>query len=136
MDPAGVVASVWRRYASRDEIRYEINRDHPLIRPLLEREDGGVRQRVEGALRVIEREFPAQRFVSDGRESMHRIKQGEANPVAFREFLDISIPSLLADHGGSVPAMVEHLRRTEPYRTHWKTVEEYLESEGWKDAED
>lgn len=129
-------APLWKRYARNDEIRYEINRDHPLIWAIFDELSRESSQRLEAALRAIEQEFPVDRFINDGTERGESIKQSEANPEKFREFLKLSIPGLLTTHNGDVSAMIEHLRHADPYRIHWSVVDEYLIEEGWKDAED
>jgi hypothetical protein len=64
LDQGGAV-SVWSRHARGGEIRYSINREHPVISALLDTGDDEQRQMASAALRVIEQGFPVATFGSD-----------------------------------------------------------------------
>lgn len=131
IDGSGAVSPVWNRYFRKGEIRYEINRAHPLVEALVADADEAA---VEALLRAVEREFPVEKLMEDGSREPESINQSESNPAAFREFLDASIPMLLRNVGGDVNLLVERMRSTEPYRTNWSMVKAYLDEEGWTNA--
>lgn len=56
---ADVPGRVWQYVADRDgAFRYEINRDHPVLRALLDEADPLLRREVENMVGIIERTFP------------------------------------------------------------------------------
>lgn len=131
MDPAGGIQPVWNRYKSKDEIRYEINRDHPLVRLVLERSQSEAAALIQATFRMVEREFPAESFSRDAADSIDSLSQAEANPDAFRDLLACTLPQLLVTHHGDVTALVQTVKSVEPYASNWPVVEDFLAEEGW-----
>lgn len=131
LDPAGGTQPVWNRYKAKDEIRYEINRDHPLIRAVMDRSEPDSSGLLHAALRMIEREFPTESFSRDTEEAVDSLHQSEANPDAFRDLLAASLPQLLVDRRGDVNALLRELKNVEPYASNWPVVQDFLSEEGW-----
>jgi hypothetical protein len=129
----GSTVSVWERYARGGEISYHINREHPLIAALLKNDDQS-KEVASAALKMIEQGFPVEAFSSDSTERPDDIHQTEGNADKFRKFLEITLPIMLAEEGGNFKRFEERLRNTQPFSSHWKTVEEFLEYKGWVNA--
>lgn len=130
IDDQGTV-SIWKRYAKSGEIRYEINRDHPLIATLFQNDSTGKHEKVESALRAIEQSFPVNAFGRDVSSESGDIHQTEADPQRFRDFLAAALPGILADNEGNVKAMIKAIKNAEMFSNNWEMVEDYLLKEGW-----
>ncbi len=123
--------AVWHRFARHGEIRYAINRNHPLIAALFSDDKADSAGAATGALLAIEQGFPVGGFGTDASANIDAIHQTPATPTAFREFLNAALPPLLAHVDGDMAALRELLRATEPFSTNWPAVEEFLSTEGW-----
>ena len=125
----GRTTSVWERYARNQQIEYRLNRSHPLLKAL----DGALepewRSTLGHVFRVIEQEIPIDSVFSDASANPQKLNQASTDPDKLREFVRATVPMLLAD-GNSTGAVVEQLRLTEPYASHWPIVERYLTERG------
>lgn len=130
LDRPGSV-SVWSRHARGGEIRYSINREHPVIGALLEAGDEAAQQTADAALRIIEQGFPAVAFGADATAQPDAIHQTEADPQQFRRNLLIAVPALLEQAGDDLGRMVELLKITEPWSASWDLTAEILREKGW-----
>ena len=120
---------VWHRNVRQGAIRYEINREHPAISALTPN-DSASQPSFEAMLSLIEQSFPTPTFGEDLRQSEASLLQAEANPARFRQMLDASVPSILADSQGDPAVLRAKLKSAEPYRSHWTAVEDYLLEKG------
>lgn len=123
--------SVWKRYVKNGEIRFEINRSHPLLTALYKDASAELENRLDGALRVIEQEFPVTKFGEDLSSGTESINQAETNPEHFMDFLSASLPGILSECNGKMNLMVERIRNAEPFSRNWTMVEDFLTNEGW-----
>lgn len=130
----GGPTEVWQRFARHGEIRYAINRDHPLIESMFAEGAADRTKAITAALSAIEQGFPVGKFGIDVSKDIDAIHQTAANPTDFRNFLMAALPPLLADVGGDLDALVELLKKTEPFSTNWTAVEDFLSTEGWISA--
>lgn len=123
---------VWQRRARAGEVTYSINREHPLISVLVDdnasKEDTNA---IRTALRVIEMEFPVTNFAADAGRVPDAIHQTKSDAAQFRAFVCDALPSLLFQCSGKMNVLVETLRKTEPFNTHWDVVESVLKEQGW-----
>ena len=125
----GRTTSVWERYAKSQQIEYRLNRSHPLLKALGDALDAEGRRRLGHVLRLIEQEMPIDSVFSDASAYPQKLNQAMTDPDKFREFVRATVPILLAD-GNSTSDVVEQLRVTEPYVSHWPVVESYLTERG------
>lgn len=121
--------SVWSRYVRNNEITYQVNRDHPVIRDLIAADAGGA---VQSALSMVEKNFPVSAFIDDASLRADRISQAAAGRTEITRLLDTTVPVMLAGNGGDLPATIEELGRTEPFSSNWPMVDEYIAAKGWK----
>lgn len=121
--------NIWIRHVRNGEIRYSINKEHPLIDALLE----NLHQPSLGpaALQAIEQTFPVDSFGSDVREDSDSLNQTAGSRDEFMNFLRASVPYLLAKTGGNKEELVHILRSTDPYARNWHVTQEFLEQEGY-----
>lgn len=123
--------SIWKRYAKAGEIRYEINRDHPLIATLFQVDSNGHYKKAESALRAIEQSFPVDAFSQDLSNGSNYIHQTETDPQRFKDFLAAALPGILAENKGNMDAMIKAIKNAEMFNSNWAIVEDYLLKEGW-----
>lgn len=121
------------RHVKNGEISYSINRDHPLLAPLLGNQDAKIVDACSAALKAIEQSFPSSRFGIDASTNISAIHQGESDPTRFRAFLDATLPGILSEEG-DMPKLIKRLKLTEPYSQNWPFVEIYLVEQGWMNA--
>ena len=133
LDRAGTT-SVWSRYARGGEVRYAINREHPVIEALLGTSDPGQRQTASAALKVIEQAFPVAAFSQDATREPDAIHQTLTDPVAFKADLIATLPLLLAQVEGDLVALEKLLQITEPWCEAWGATEAVLKEKGWQNA--
>lgn len=126
--------TVWTRYARHGEVRYLINRSHPLIGALLEGAEAQEKKSVAAALEVIEQNFPVIAFGADVSSRFEDIHQTEADPETFKRQVEAALPQLLVEAKGDFGVLRELLKHTEPYSQHWPAVEEVLSESGWSHA--
>ena len=128
--PAGP-ATIWQRFARHGEIRYGINREHPLIEAMfLEHESDRIKA-ISAALSAIEQGLPVISFGADVSRDADKLNQSITNPHAFHDFLNAALPPLLVQVEGDMKALTRLLKTTEPFSANWTAVEHYLLSEGW-----
>lgn len=126
--------SVWSRYARGGEVRYAINREHPVIEALLETGDADQQQTASAALKVIEQAFPVAAFTQDAAREPDAIHQTLTDPVVFKADLNAALPMLLIQAGGDFAALEALLRVTEPWCEAWGATEALLREKGWLNA--
>jgi hypothetical protein len=122
---------VWSKYARGGEIRYYINREHPVIGALISTGEAGRSDAYTTALGLIEQAFPVTTFGEDAIKTPNAFHQTESDPRRFIASLEAALPMLLVNENGNINALVQKLRITEPYNHNWNIVEEHLRQKGW-----
>lgn len=125
-DPSSV--SVWSRHARNSEIRYSINRDHPVVARLLESDAS---DEVRALLSLIEQNFPVLAFSNDVSLKPDALSQSGTSREEMKRLLDLTVPRVLADMNGDLERTIEALRKMEPFGGNWPMVEEYIAGKGW-----
>lgn len=123
--------SVWSKYARGGQIRYYINREHPLVAALLENSNVEQARAAAAAMTLIEQNFPAVTIGEDVVRAPDAMNQSEFDAHAFLDTLDAALPLLLRQAGDDLGKLRELLSATEPYSTHMKIVDSHLKSKGW-----
>jgi hypothetical protein len=126
--------SVWSRHARGGEVRYTINRAHPVIEALLDACDEKQTQAASAALKIIEQAFPVAAFSQDTIREPDSIHQTLTDPDAFRADLIAALPLLLMRVNGNLAALENLLRITEPWCEAWGATEAILKEGGWTNA--
>lgn len=122
--------SVWARHAKHNEIKYSINKKHPVLQKLLASD---LASQVNVALQLIEHNFPVAEFSSDASSGRDEIYQGTFTRSEIRRLVDQTIPVLMVGEGrNSLDKTIEILKRTEPFDKNLKIVEEYIAKKGWQ----
>jgi hypothetical protein len=120
---------VWSRYTRNNEVTYRINAEHPIIASLLSSDEGSLASTV---INLVQSNFPVSAFVDDANLRPENISQTVASRTEMKALLDVTIPSMLIANDNDLSAMIDELRRTEPFSANWPMVKEYLDAKGWK----
>ena len=122
--------SVWARHAKNNEIKYSINKKHPLVQKILASDDDGD---LRTALQLIEHNFPVSEFSNDASAENTEIYQGEFSKNELYRLLEQTIPALMVSDGQNrLKRTIEILKRTEPFNKNWAVVTDFLDKKGWK----
>jgi hypothetical protein len=127
--------TVWSRHARSGEIRYSINRKHPLIASLLGIDEPETKRAARAVIDVVEQSFPVNTFGEDVTKNLTEIHQTEADPHEFRRLVNATLPMMLHEARGDFGRLAELMKRTEPFSRHVKTVQEILREKGWVRAD-
>lgn len=127
--------TVWSRHAKSGEIRYSINREHPLIAALLAIDHENTTRAAEAVLEVIEQSFPVTSFGDDAAKRMQEIHQTVTDPHEFRRQVEAAIPLMLHEANGDFTRLAKAMKTAEPFSKNWKAVADILKEKGWADAE-
>jgi hypothetical protein len=118
----GLVTPGWKEILDRDGVRFDINRDHPVVKTLLNNLLPQQRTCFESVLKILERSFPAEalyaRLATD-------VRPKKTEPGVEREYLDI-VDSILDGWENDDPArkaFLEGLHLIEPFSDHPETAE-------------
>lgn len=129
-DEAGKT-SVWAKYVRNGEVRYYLNREHPLIAGLLDDDDKDRAKAFAVALGIIEDCFPVVSIGEDYSSRPEMMNQSMVDRSTFIEKLDAALPSLLLHVGGNMKTLHEILESTEPWSNHADIVLTHLKDKGW-----
>lgn len=122
----GEKAQVWKRNVHSGRIRYQINRQHPVIRQMLA-QAGDSFVALE-ALKVIEACVPVNNIAQDAHQADAGLVQTITDPVEFDSLILACWIAYLGQKSGS-PSATDFLafaKRTEPISGHWKYAESYI----------
>lgn len=123
---------VWRRQELRDgEVKYLVNREHPLIQSMAD-ELGGERSRLERVLRLVEESIPVTAIAMDASENPDHSHLRVPFHGETREVLELleRLHRELVSGGAAVDAALEVLARIEPFDSHPEVVAAYAEGLG------
>jgi hypothetical protein len=120
---------VWKRIAHNGRIRYQINRDHPMIWEMIAESDETSIARE--TISLIESFIPTESLIKD-RESQH-LEQVQAitDPEIFNSLLDACFMACVRQKGGHprLKEVLEFAKNMEPFNSQWKYSESYIKNE-------
>lgn len=119
------IDSLWIRKAKHNEIAYEVNRDHPLLRHFAEHIGEEHANRFNAVISAVEQCFPIDAFFADAAGNAEGMCAGDISEDIMKELLDIFVDSFL-NQGLEMDAILEILARTDPYRNNMETVQALL----------
>lgn len=123
--------SVWAKYVRNGEVRYYVNREHPLIAGMLEDENRDRAKAFAATLGVIEDCFPIVSIGEDYSSRPEMMNQGILDKDIFLDKLDSALPSLLLHSGGDMKALREILASTDPWASQADLVVKHLKDKRW-----
>jgi hypothetical protein len=117
---------VWKRNAYGGRIRYQINREHPLIWEMLSEADDGSMSRE--SLNLIESCLPIETMIAD-REALNLDQvQAVTDPENFNSLIEACFIACVRQKGAH-PKLKEFLdfaKKIEPFCSQWKYSESYI----------
>ncbi|MBV6754253.1 MULTISPECIES: ATP-binding protein [Pseudomonas] len=117
------VQAVWRRYVKNGQIRYQANRDHPMISRLLAQ--GGTAADFEGVLQLLQSYFPTDMFIKDADLG---INQCTTSVEEFEALLDQCMINHLQDHKdqSTIDNFLSYVSKFEPFSSQLTYTESYI----------
>jgi hypothetical protein len=119
---ADSAAVLWHRRVDKGRISYEINRDHPMLRHLIEELPDERGSEIETLLKGIERAFPVDAVFSDAAGDPTQIEAPPIPPEELSALIGFTVRVFLS-RNIDVEGVLSELHRTEPYRSAWSTAE-------------
>ena len=117
---------VWKKVVYHGRIRYQINRDHPLILELIaESEDSAFAREV---LKLVESYVPIESMIKDREENKLEQVQAITDPEIFEGLVDACFMACVRQTGRP-PTLKEFLKfanKMEPFSSQWKYSEDYI----------
>ena len=117
---------VWKRNAYGGRIRYQINREHPLIWEMLSEVDEGSISRE--SLSLIESCLPIETMITD-REALNLDQvQAVTDPENFNSLIEACFIACVRQKGGhpSLKEFLDFAKKIEPFCSQWKYSESYI----------
>ena len=124
---------VWRRNAHAGRIRYLINRDHPIIRELLDgAEDAFI---AAEAMRLVETCVPVGGMTDDAKSDGPQLVQALTDPAEFDSLIRACMLSYVRQSDGppSLKQFLNFARQVEPFGSQWKYAESFIKDRVLKD---
>ena len=122
---------VWSRHARGGQVRYSLNREHPLIAAVLD--EGNVEQSelMKATLQTIEQSVPVQDIGKDSAQQPDNVNQTISDPRILIQQLDVALPHMLFEVDGDRSKLIRLLKIAEPYAQNWVLVHDHLVQKGW-----
>lgn len=118
--------SVWVRNVKNGQIRYQINREHPLVSTLLsENSQSGS---VDAVLKLLESYFPIDRFMEDGNSDKREVNQSITSIEEFGQLVDQAMLNYLKsiETQPDVEQFLSFIKDVEPFSSQWRYTESHV----------
>jgi hypothetical protein len=117
---------VWKRIVHNGRIRYQINRDHPLIWELISESDDSSIARE--AMNLIESYIPTESLIKDREDQNLDQVQSITDPAVFDALLDACFMACVRQKGArpKLKEFLEFAKQMEPFNSQWKYSESYI----------
>lgn len=113
---------IWARRANKNQIYYELNREHPTIAGLMGSLNEFSAAQLELLLGVIEKSFPVDALFSDVASKPDMVDAGDVDHGALEELVRLTV-GFLRESRLSDEKILETLQRADPYRSNWEVAE-------------
>jgi len=123
VDPS--VTSLWSRRIDKNEICYEVNRDHPAIAGFMAPLKDDQRAQFLSLLQAIDRSFPVDAIFSDVAGQPEAISRGKVAEDSLNHLIRITC-GVFREQGLSTDDIRKIMRKTEPYRSSWEATDKIL----------
>ncbi|EJB8525273.1 ATP-binding protein [Pseudomonas aeruginosa] len=117
------IHSVWRRYVKNGQIRYRVNREHPMVARLLGQPDFSAD--FDAVLRLLESYFPTDMFLKDAEAG---VNQCSTSVEEFESLVDQCMINYLQDCDGApeIEGFLKFIAVMEPFASQWTYTESYV----------
>ena len=123
---------VWHRLVKKGRIRYVINRDHPMIRGLIDDFKGDEERcsKFDAVMIMLESYFPTDSFIKDATSADSNLGQPPTSSDEFDAILKQCWLSYFQSSTGKVDFnnFLSFLKNIEPFASHWRYTEDYLKT--------
>jgi len=124
--------SVWNRKAVRGQIRYSVNKDHPLILQF-SKKIGSVDVKVfDDVLSLISQAFPVDSIHADMSDRPTEVVQIDTNPDTIKK-MALQFAVAYTSEGGTVSEVLKMLENAEPFKSSFELVKTHLSENGVSD---
>lgn len=110
----GLVTPGWKEMTDRDGIRFDINREHPVVTAIRENLDTAQQRQLESMLRVVEQSFPMEALYAKLAEDNRPTQISDGAEKNFRETI-VAILDGWSAGKSSKAAFLEGLHLIEPF---------------------
>lgn len=117
---------VWERYADHGNIRYSINRAHPVVQSLLSVQPDNDSERLEMLLDIASSSLPVEMIYSDLSTQPHDVHQSQVNENTVIDRLKMLKDILFQDNEIDVDAFREVVRSTRFFDDHVEVTEKFI----------
>jgi hypothetical protein len=120
---------VWERVASNGRIKYQINRDHPMVWDLIA--ESGDSSAAREAMSLIESFLPSESLAMDRENQQLEQVQAITDPEIFNSLLDACFLACVRQKGRhpKLKEMLDFAKGMEPFSSQWKYSESYIRNE-------
>lgn len=116
----------WKRVVDKNEIKYEVNRDHPAVEDVLTSLPNELATRVSKMLEFIEASLPLDMLFADMGDQPGRVMGNSLSDPALRQAVSSTAAKLLAN--GIEPEVAEEmLQHMDPFKSNWKKSKTFLD---------
>jgi hypothetical protein len=123
------ITPVWQRFANKNEIHYEINKNHPMIEEMLAGLDENLHSHFCEVIKVLQKCFPLDAMFADLSNHPTQVTQNEFSEGEFYE-LATSYLNLLKSSKISDTDIKKTLKSTEPFLSHQSFLDNFLNEKG------
>lgn len=124
-----IKAPVWERYADQGNIRYALNKEHPLIETLRSELQGQNDRRLTTLIEAIASSLPVEMIYSDFATHPRNIHQSEVSQEEINERLNALRQCLFGDGKFDAESFREVMRSTRFFEGFEQAAEEYIAKE-------
>jgi len=119
--------AVWARRVDKNEITYEIDRDHPAIKGFFEALDLGLEKKFESLLKIIGEYFPSDSLFQDIAGHAEKVVSGHTDRGNLKDLLELTC-ELYRDQDINITneEITNNLKKTEPFKSNYDVTEELL----------
>lgn len=118
---------VWRRLQTKNEIRYRVNGEHPMLTEFRGRLPEPLRAHFETLLEMVAAGLPIDSLFADIAGAPDRVTGGLLSLDAHRHVVETTVRHLLGT-GLSADEVIEMLRVTDLFKSDWEATEGVLET--------
>lgn len=116
------ITALWARRVNKNQISYEINREHPTISSFMEELDDNGASSFESVLSVVEKSFPMDALFSDIAGKPESVDTAEVPEETLRQLVALTV-GYLKKTGVTDDEIIKQLSKADPYRTNWRVAE-------------
>ena len=127
---ASVKVPAWTRRAAKGNIIYEINRNYPLLRGLIDSLSSEQRDLVKNMISIVESSFPKDLFYNDFANNPEQIQEPVINKEQFEKLLDTFL-AVVAPNSSPDSDTLQTLLATDPFASYSELTRTLLKKRGY-----